>query len=258
VVPVASLAYRTNLFSAVAAAAAVAVLYGLLRSIGLRQAVAAATVLTFAFTPTFWSRAVIAEVYTLHVLLVASILACLAQWRLGGSNRWLLGGLGLIALSFATWRWSAWPSPGRCCASARRRPVATSSWRSPSASRSTRTDGAGPVATAAGRIGAPPDGTRPKLLMISESGAEATADASLTVTPYADSMWEIGPAVTIRGDAPRAWSVVDERSGHRGSAVWRRGAVATGVAVPRSTSRPPSEVAGRGDGDHTRAPGLQR
>jgi len=100
VVPIASFAYRTNLLSAVAAAAAVAVLFGLLRTIGLRPAVAAATALTFAVTPTFWSQAVIAEVYTLHVLFVVSILACLAKWRLGGANGWLLAGSALLALSF--------------------------------------------------------------------------------------------------------------------------------------------------------------
>jgi hypothetical protein len=99
-VPVATFAYRTNLFSAVAGAAAIAVLHGLLRTVGLRPAVAAAAALTFAFTPTFWSQAVIAEVYTLHILFVVSILACLAKWRTGGSNRWLLAGLALLALSF--------------------------------------------------------------------------------------------------------------------------------------------------------------
>lgn len=100
VVPVRTAAWRTNLFSAVCGAAAVAVLYLLLRRLGVRGAVAAATALTFAFTTAFWTQAVIAEVYTLHILFLASILTCLAQWRLGGSDRWLLGALALVALSF--------------------------------------------------------------------------------------------------------------------------------------------------------------
>lgn len=99
-VPVGSSAWRANLLSAVLGAAAIAVLYRLLRILGVRAGVAAATALTFALTTTFWSQAVVAEVYTLHILLTVSVAACLARWRLGGANGWLLAGLGLYALSF--------------------------------------------------------------------------------------------------------------------------------------------------------------
>jgi Protein O-mannosyl-transferase TMEM260-like len=99
-VPIGNAAWRINLLSALAAVAAVAVLYHLLRMLDLRWGVAAATALVFAFTPTFWTQAVIAEVYSLHLLFLVSILACLTRWRLGGSNRWLLAGIGLLALSF--------------------------------------------------------------------------------------------------------------------------------------------------------------
>jgi hypothetical protein len=99
-VPFGTSAWRTNLLSAVLGAAAIAVLYRLLRLLDVRAGVAAATALTFAFTTTFWSQAVVAEVYTLHILLTVAVATCLARWRLGGANGWLLAGLGLYALSF--------------------------------------------------------------------------------------------------------------------------------------------------------------
>ena len=99
-VPFGSSAWRANLLSAVLGAVAIASLYRLLRILDVRAGVAAATALTFAFTTTFWSQAVVAEVYTLHVLLTVAVAACLARWRLGGANAWLLAGLGLYALSF--------------------------------------------------------------------------------------------------------------------------------------------------------------
>ncbi|HEY8545135.1 MAG TPA: DUF2723 domain-containing protein [Acidimicrobiales bacterium] len=99
-VPFGSIAWRVNLLSAVLGAATVAVLYVVLRQLGLRREVALATTLVFAFSQTFWSQAVVAEVYTLHLLFLVSVTACLAHWRLGGANAWLLAGLGLYALSF--------------------------------------------------------------------------------------------------------------------------------------------------------------
>ncbi|RME97362.1 MAG: DUF2723 domain-containing protein [Chloroflexi bacterium] len=82
--PLGSVAYRMNLLSAVAAALAVAAVYGLARRM-LAQSLpdtpppaqigaAAVAAATFAVTPTFWSQAVIAEVYALHALIVALIL----------------------------------------------------------------------------------------------------------------------------------------------------------------------------------------
>jgi hypothetical protein len=98
-VPLGTTAWRANLLSAVFGAAAICVLYRLLRVLDVRRPVAAATALTFAVTTTFWSQAVVAEVYTLHILLTVSVVTCLARWRLGGANAWLLAGLGLYALS---------------------------------------------------------------------------------------------------------------------------------------------------------------
>lgn len=99
-VPWGSVAWRVNLLSAVLGAAAVGVLYLLLRTLDVRPVVAIATALVFAVSGTYWSQAVIAEVYTLHVLFLITVTACLAHWRAGAANGWLLAGLGLYALSF--------------------------------------------------------------------------------------------------------------------------------------------------------------
>lgn len=100
VVPWGSVAWRASLLAAVLGAAAVAVLYAVLRILEVRRPTAAATALVFAFSPTFWTQSVVAEVYSLHVLFLATVTACLAHWRRGAANAWLLAGLGVYALSF--------------------------------------------------------------------------------------------------------------------------------------------------------------
>jgi len=100
IVPWGSVAWRVNLLSAVLGAVAVGVLHILLRILDVRPVVAAGTALVFALSATYWSQAVVAEVYTLHVLFLVTVTACLAHWRKGGSNGWLLAGLALYALSF--------------------------------------------------------------------------------------------------------------------------------------------------------------
>jgi hypothetical protein len=114
--PVGELAWRVNLLSAVLGAATVAALFLLLRTLDVRRAAAAATAATFAVTVTFWSQAVVAEVYTLHLLFLTTVTLCLARWLDGepdgGSNRWLLAGLGLYALSFGNHLGSVLALPG--------------------------------------------------------------------------------------------------------------------------------------------------
>jgi hypothetical protein len=111
-VPVGTLAYRTNLLSAVCAALAAGLLcrsaqfllpgrYSLMLS--------AAAALTLAFSSLYWSQAVITEVYALLALLAATLLWLLIRWRNNGRdcNLWLAGlvmGVGLgnhLTLAFA-------------------------------------------------------------------------------------------------------------------------------------------------------------
>ena len=72
--PLSNVAWRVNLASAVFATAAVLVLYALLVRLTAHWLPAFLAALAFAFSSTFWSQAVVAEVYTLHNLLVAAIL----------------------------------------------------------------------------------------------------------------------------------------------------------------------------------------
>ncbi len=109
---VGELAWRVNLLSAIFGAAAVAMLFLLLRQLGTRRVIAAATATTFAVTYTFWSQAVVAEVYTLHLFLLTTLTLCLARWRYGGSVWWLRAGLAVLALSFGNHLGTSLAVPG--------------------------------------------------------------------------------------------------------------------------------------------------
>lgn len=92
-------AYRVNLASAVYGVAAVAAAYagGLL--LCRRVVAAAAGALAFGLSGTFWSQAVIAEVYTLNALFLALALCLLLLWRDRRDDRVLLLAAALIGLS---------------------------------------------------------------------------------------------------------------------------------------------------------------
>ncbi|MBE7552357.1 MAG: DUF2723 domain-containing protein [Anaerolineales bacterium] len=82
--PIGEVAWRMNLLSAVLAAAAVGLTYAVARQIldrtlpdtpfPARIIAAVMAAATFAVSHTFWSQALIAEVYTLHALFVAALL----------------------------------------------------------------------------------------------------------------------------------------------------------------------------------------
>ena len=96
--PLGTVAFRYNLFSAVCAAAAAGLLAAAIRvQWGARvpPTKAAAAALFFAFLPLVWSQAVVAEVYSLNLLLVAAFLLLAARGRVLGSG--LLLGLALTA-----------------------------------------------------------------------------------------------------------------------------------------------------------------
>ncbi len=83
-------AYRVNLASAVLGAVAVAMLYVVCRRFGASRIGAVAGTLAFGLSVTFWGQAVIAEVYTLHVLLMTLFLLSLLVWRGDRRDRYLL------------------------------------------------------------------------------------------------------------------------------------------------------------------------
>lgn len=94
-------AYRVNLASAVFAAFAVAALYLLCRRLGAGCLASAAGTLAFGLSRTFWGQAVIAEVYTLHMLSIVLFLFALLLWRERRRDRHLLlaAFLGALALT---------------------------------------------------------------------------------------------------------------------------------------------------------------
>jgi 4-amino-4-deoxy-L-arabinose transferase-like glycosyltransferase len=92
-------AYRANLASAAFGAAAVFVLFFAARLLSRRIWAAAASSLAFAVGNVFWSQAVIAEVYTLNTLFVASIVFVLLLWRDTRRDRYLLAAAFLMGLS---------------------------------------------------------------------------------------------------------------------------------------------------------------
>lgn len=117
--PVGTIAYRANLLSATCAAGAAGLVCLASQRLVPRdlpvkpwwagQALAAGSGLLLAFSPLFWSQAVISEVYALLSLLAALLLWLLVRWRDGGPDVcfWLAGlvlGLGLgnhLTLGFA-------------------------------------------------------------------------------------------------------------------------------------------------------------
>jgi hypothetical protein len=79
--PLGSLAYRINLFSALMGAVAVALVFLVARRLGCCRAASLAAALGLAFGRIFWSQAVVAEVYTLHAAIVAGVLLALLVWQ---------------------------------------------------------------------------------------------------------------------------------------------------------------------------------
>ena len=97
--PIGDAAYRVNLFSAIMGGLGVLVLYALgLRLTGSILA-SGLGALAFGVGDTFWSQAIIAEVYTLNVVFVSSVLLLLFTWRGTRRDRYLLAACFLMGLS---------------------------------------------------------------------------------------------------------------------------------------------------------------
>src|SRR5215204_1282057 len=97
--PIGDPAYRVNLASAVYGAAAVFAVYLAGLRLGGRPVAAAAGALAFGLSWTFWSQAVITEVYTFEALLVALVILFLFLWRDRRDSRYLLLSAFLVGLS---------------------------------------------------------------------------------------------------------------------------------------------------------------
>jgi hypothetical protein len=97
--PIGSIAYRVNLMSALFASLACFILYVLLLKLTKSPAASAVSSLILAFSYTFWSQAVIAEVYTLHVFFMLLLILIALKWKETESPKFLYLFSGVFALS---------------------------------------------------------------------------------------------------------------------------------------------------------------
>ena len=99
-VPLGTLAYRINLFSAFWGAAACACVFLALRSLGVHALTAAAVACAMGLGHTFWQHSVFAEVYTLSAALTVSAVLALLRWDETRRARWLYAAVAAASLSF--------------------------------------------------------------------------------------------------------------------------------------------------------------
>ncbi|MBI1297801.1 DUF2723 domain-containing protein [bacterium] len=98
--PVESVAFRVNLFSALMGAVAVTLTYVAGRLLTDRRLAALISAAALAVSTTLWSQAVIAEVYSAGAAFLAAVLVLVLSWRSSGRSAYLfcaglLGGLSL-------------------------------------------------------------------------------------------------------------------------------------------------------------------
>jgi hypothetical protein len=101
IVPWGSVAFQANLLSAVFAILACLVAVLIFIKLGVRPVVAAGGASALGLIPQLWHFALVAEVYTLSILFVALVLACLVAYDRTRRPAWLRAGLLIFALSFA-------------------------------------------------------------------------------------------------------------------------------------------------------------
>lgn len=78
--PVGTVAFRMNLFSALGGALTAGALFAIARQQGLGRVAALGGAAAFALAPGFWRYAVVGDVYALHTLLVAATLLLWLRW----------------------------------------------------------------------------------------------------------------------------------------------------------------------------------
>jgi len=123
IVPWGSVAFRANLLSAVFAILACVVAVTIFTKLGVHPVVAAGGATALGLIPQLWHFALIAEVYTLGILFVALVLACLLAYDSTWRPAWLRAGLLIFALSFANATSQVLLIPGLLLYLAARRPA---------------------------------------------------------------------------------------------------------------------------------------
>jgi len=93
-------ALAANLFSAICAVLALAVTWRLLGALGVARPAALAATWALAASPTFWEHAIVAEVYALHVFLLALVSLLFIRFAERRDDRSFYGACFVYALSF--------------------------------------------------------------------------------------------------------------------------------------------------------------
>ncbi len=96
--PIGTIAYRANLFSAVMASLAVALAYVVTRQIGARRSAAFTAAAGLATGYSFWTSAVFAEVYSLAAVMAALTISLLLAWGARGATSLLLAAVAAFGL----------------------------------------------------------------------------------------------------------------------------------------------------------------
>ncbi len=98
--PAGTPAFKASLLSAILALLTLAMIDRVLRLLDVSRPVAAAGASLFGVVPALWSQAVVAEVYTLHLLFLSIIIWAFLRWRRDGMVRWFLIGCAATAAAF--------------------------------------------------------------------------------------------------------------------------------------------------------------
>jgi hypothetical protein len=98
--PLGTLAYRINVFSAVWGAAACAFVFLAMRSLRVHPLVASAVACAMGLGRTFWQHSVFAEAYTLVAALTAATVLALLAWDATRRLRWLYAAVAAASLAF--------------------------------------------------------------------------------------------------------------------------------------------------------------
>jgi hypothetical protein len=100
--PLGTLAFRLNLFSAFWGALTLALLFYLARQQGIKLLAALIGALAIALAPAFWRYSGLAAVYTLHTALLAAALGCWSCWEVASARsdtKWLYAAAFFTGLS---------------------------------------------------------------------------------------------------------------------------------------------------------------
>ncbi|MGB8519711.1 MAG: DUF2723 domain-containing protein [Candidatus Tumulicola sp.] len=125
-IPLGTIAFRLNVFSGVALAAAAALAYACALELGAWPPVALAASLWFSFTQNVWSHGARAEAQDLAVACEAFALYAFLRWMRGHGDRWFLAAFAGFGLGIAAHPNAIWLAPGLAAGAivARSRPTA--------------------------------------------------------------------------------------------------------------------------------------